>query len=100
MPNFYTFPGSCAVQVLSGFNAYVPESDMGLEPLTQAHRLTMAVLSDTQLVNCTKELKRLGFRKLGTFNVAHYAKGKLHLFVAGGGFEVENEKEKVCLEVK
>lgn len=87
--HFYTFPGSCAVQVMAGLG-YGPH-DMGSKlpdgALTQKHILTLAVMADSQ-ERRIPELKRLGFRRLGEFNAAHSAEKRLTLWIAGGEFEL------------
>lgn len=93
MSQFYTFPCSCAVQVLGGFN---DGGNLPTESLELKHRLTIAVLASYQNAS-EPALKKLGFIKLGTFNAAHISQGRLSLWVAGGGFKPEPqapEKEK------
>ena len=91
MAQFYTFPCSCAVQVLGGFT---DGAGLPTESLALRHRLTVSVLSEAQERQEGDELRKLGFIKLGTFNTAHEVRHKLSLWVAGAEFQKEKEKDE------
>lgn len=87
MAQFFSFPACCAVQVLGSLYGKIPDVKMD-----QKHVLTIAVLMDSQEMTIGPQLLAKNFKKILTFNAAHSAGTKLHLYAAGGEFVLEKEK--------
>jgi len=91
MAYFYPFPGSCAVQVYSGFGyGYkLTGSPIPDKSLDQKHLTTLAVVTEGQDKLVAEDFKRIGLRRLGTINQAHSSTGRLTIYIAGGEFKFD-----------
>jgi len=83
---YYTFPTSCAIQILGNFGCR-PEANA--DDLRIAHRLTMVVIGVENEDTWKEAFAKMGLKKIGTFNKAHSGGERLSLWVAGSDFKLE-----------